>query len=145
MTHQFDVSNTLQIVASRDGQYVAENQATTSGSQTTWTSTVYGPDGSQAGHLNDSIESFSWDSSLAIVDSGYGAGPVSIVNWRDSTIVWTAPAGYTLDHLQPEPGGTSFAVWVKASTQAPSPTAPSDTLYLVTAKGTVLATIRGTS
>ncbi len=45
-----------RVVASRDGRYIAEVP-------TTGATTIYGPSGSAAGHVNGLVEAFSWDGS----------------------------------------------------------------------------------
>jgi hypothetical protein len=96
------------IRSSRDGQYIAEmtfNQAT--GSSTT---TIYSPSGAVLGHLAGGVKALSWDGSLAVM-AQYGQ-PVSVVRWRDGTVVWRGPSeGGYLDAM-PEPGGQRIAVSV---------------------------------
>jgi hypothetical protein len=96
------------IRSSRDGQYIAEmtfNQAT--GTSTT---TIYSPSGAALGHLAGGVQAFSWDGSLVVM-AEYGR-PVSVVRWRDGTVVWHGPSdGGYLDAM-PEPGGQRIAVSV---------------------------------
>jgi hypothetical protein len=96
------------IRTSRDGQYIAEisyNQATR-----TSTTTIYGPTGAVLGHVAGGVNTFSWDGSLAVIADWQG--PISIVRWRDGTIVWRGPSdGGYLDAM-PEPGGQRIAVSV---------------------------------
>jgi hypothetical protein len=100
-THDLRGSGVTRVVASRDGRSVAELQAG-------GTSTIFGADGSEAGHVNASVEGFSWDGSLAIVVGDQGHA--SVISWRDGTTVWTVPTDEGLAGFQPEPGGTSFAI-----------------------------------
>jgi hypothetical protein len=96
------------IQSSRDGQYIAEavrSQAT--GSTTT---TIYSPSGAVLGHVAGRVEAFSWDGSLAVQVADYNA-PVSVVRWRDGTVLWTGRDGGYYDAL-PEPGGQRIAVSV---------------------------------
>ncbi len=102
-------SNTGDIRPSIDGHYVAEvsyNQTTKSS-----TTTIYGADGAVLGHVAGAIDAFSWDGSLAVVGT-FNYGPVSIVRWRDGTVVWTGPTGGGYLGAMPEPGGQRIAVTV---------------------------------
>jgi hypothetical protein len=102
-------SNTGDIRTSTDGQYIAEisyNQAT--GNSTT---TIYGASGAVLGHVAGAINAFSWDGSLAVIGN-FNNGPVSVVRWRDGTVVWSGPAGGGYLGAMPEPGGQRIAVTV---------------------------------
>jgi hypothetical protein len=111
-THDLRGSKTIaRVVASRDGQYVAEVQST-------GTTTIYGQNGSAVGHVAGSVEGFSWDGSLAVVytsssavgsSSAYGTRP-RVIRWRDGTVIWAATPAQGLSGSQPEPGGTSLAI-----------------------------------
>ena len=97
------------IRTSRDGQYIAEiiyNQST--GKSTT---TIYGPTGTVLGHAAGRIEAFSWDGSLAVQMADYN-GPVSVIRWRDGTVVWTGPSDGGYIDAMPEPEGQRIAVSV---------------------------------
>jgi hypothetical protein len=96
------------IRSSRDGQYIAEisyNQAI--GKSTT---TIYSPTGGVLGHVAGRVEAFSWDGSLAVLGD-YG-GPVSVIRWKDGTVVWIGPSGEGYLDAMPEPGGQRIAVSV---------------------------------
>jgi hypothetical protein len=98
-----------EIRSSRDGQYIAE---IVTGGTGTATTTIYGPTGAVLGHVAGRIEAFSWDGSLAVQMATYG-GQVSVINWRNGTVVWTGPSdGGYVDAL-PEPGGQRIAVSVR--------------------------------
>jgi hypothetical protein len=102
-------SNTGDIRTSTDGQYIAEisyNQAT--GNSTT---TIYGASGAVLGHVAGAINAFSWDGSLAVIGN-FNYGPVSVVRWRDGTVVWSGPASGGYLGAMPEPGGQRIAVTV---------------------------------
>jgi hypothetical protein len=102
-------SNTGDVRASADGQYIAEisyNQAT--GNATT---TIYGATGAVLGHIAGVVDAFSWDGSLAVVGT-FNYGPVSVVRWRDGTVVWSGPIGGGYLGAMPEPGGQRIAVTV---------------------------------
>ena len=98
------------IRSSRDGQYIAEvsyNQS--NGSSAT---TIYSPTGAVLGHVAGRVEAFSWDGSLAVQMADYN-GPVSVIRWRDGTVLWSGPTeGGYLDAM-PEPGGQRIAVTVR--------------------------------
>jgi len=96
------------IRASHDGQYIAEisyNQATR-----TSTTTIYGPTGAVLGHVAGGINAFSWDGSLAIVADWQG--PISVINWRNGTVIWRGPSNGGYLGAMPEPGGQRIAVSV---------------------------------
>jgi hypothetical protein len=97
------------IRSSRDAQYIAEisyNQAT--GSSTT---TIYSPGGAVLGHVAGRVEAFSWDGSLAVQMADY-RGPVSVIRWRDGTVIWSGPTDGGYLGAMPEPGGQRIAVSV---------------------------------
>ena len=118
-TRDLRAANVARVVASRDGRYVAEVQ--TAGS-----TTIYGPDGSTAAHVNGLVEAFSWDGSLALVVST--DGQANVTRWSDGTTVWTVPTGEGLSGFQPEPGGSNFAVRTL-----------NGALYVVSSQGRVIA------
>ncbi len=110
------------VVASRDGRYVAEVQPTNTsfiyrpdGSKAevlpTGPSTIYGPNGSPVRNIDGAVSAFSWDGSLALVTvSSAGRARMSLIRWMDGTVIWTAPDGKKIWGVQPEPGGTSLAI-----------------------------------
>jgi hypothetical protein len=120
-THSFDLNALpVQVVASRDGMFVAESQAALNGNQTTWSSTIFGPTGSRVGQLPGAVSGFSWDGSLAVIDPGGVIGPVKIVRVQDGTAVWTGPIGYGADQVAAEPSGSSVAIWLFSASQSQS-------------------------
>jgi hypothetical protein len=127
----------VQIVASHDGQYIAENR----GGDPAQDTTIYGPDGAALGHIGRWVNAFSWDGSLGVTSPRLGStGAVSVQNWRDGTVVWSGPigSGYTYWLASAEPGGSRVAVGV-LDPQFPQTTgfAPVH-LYVVAADGHVL-------
>jgi hypothetical protein len=110
-THNFEgQTSTVSVVASPDGQFIAEN----TGSQTQVAATIYGPNGAVLGHFAAVVEAFSWDGSLVVTDPGTGAGPVLIVRRQDGSVVWTGPNGNGFFLLQAvaEPDGAGLAIGV---------------------------------
>jgi hypothetical protein len=96
------------IRASRDGRFIAEikyDQA----SQTS-TTTIYSSTGTVLGYLPGPVQAFSWDGSLAVIGS-YG-GRVTVVNWRNGTVVWTGPSSGGFQDASPEPGGSRVAITI---------------------------------
>ena len=96
------------IRASADGQYIAEmiyDQA-----KRTSTTTIYSPTGAVLGHVAGAVNAFSWDGSLAVVADWQG--PVTVVRWRDGTVVWRGPSDGGFLGAMPEPGGQRIAVSV---------------------------------
>jgi hypothetical protein len=111
----------LYIVASRDGQYIAENRQDwdhPAGGHPAYTATVLSADGSILASIAGQIDQFSWDGSLAVVNSvaplySYpGAAPPSVISWRSGQVIWKAPQGVEYWNALPEPGGRHVAVAV---------------------------------
>jgi hypothetical protein len=101
--------NSGDVRASVDGQYIAEisyNQATKIS-----TTTIYNASGAVLGHVAGAINAFSWDGSLAVIGN-FNNGTVSVVRWRDGSVVWTGPTGGGYLGAMPEPGGQRIAVTV---------------------------------
>jgi hypothetical protein len=139
--HDFQsTTRVVQVVASRDGMFVAENPRPDGQSG----STVYGADGKQVAQLPAEVEAFSWDGSLAVVDAGYGTAPVQVVSWRDGSVTWSAPSGYGLVQAKPRPGGGQMALWVQPVARFQSQAQGGD-LFVVTAAGKVVFHIANTA
>lgn len=146
-----------RVIASRDGQYVAEVSST-------GTSTIYGPNGSPVGQVSDRVLAFSWDGSLVVaghtetevfnncprssISSCVPFPQPRVIRWRDGATIWTLPtgqtlatSGQTLAGIQPEPGGTSLAIAAYAAAPpvlgAQFSTYPT-VLYVVSSGGQVL-------
>ena len=75
------------------------------------TTTIYSASGAVLGHVAGAVNAFSWDGSLAVVGS-FNYGPLSIVRWRDGSVVWTGPTGGGYLGAMAEPGGQRIAVTV---------------------------------
>jgi len=103
-SYPLDFTSSIDVRASRDGQFIAEVRNTPA----TTATTIYGPSGAVAGHTSGRIGAFSWDDSLTVVGD-YG-GPVSVIRWRDGTVVWTGANGGGYLEAMPEPGGKRIAV-----------------------------------
>ncbi len=141
-TYSFDPTHlNVQIVASRDAMYVAAD--VTSGTKPSG-STVFGPDGSAAAHLQQFVEQFSWDDTLAVVDEGYGTTPVDVISWRVGTMFWSCPPGTALVRALPEPDGTELAIWVAPTTEFQQQTQSPD-LIVVAADGSIVFSVVQTS
>jgi hypothetical protein len=129
-THDLRGRGIANVVASRDGRYVAEVQST-------GTTTVYGQDGSPVGHVNRALKAFSWDGSLAVVAGG---GQAIVIKWSDGTVIWTVPPGQGLSGFQPEPGGTSLAIMTLDTAHSYTEFVPRPgVIYVVSSDGRVLA------
>ena len=118
-THDLRNKGIANVVASRDGRYVAEVQS--SGA-----TTLYGANGSPSGHINGWVQTFSWDGALAIVVAN--GGRATVVRWSDGKVIWTLPADDRLSGFQSQPGGTSLAILTVNSV-----------LYVVSSDGRVIA------
>jgi len=132
----------VRLVSSRDSEYVADSTATVNGGQTTWTTTIFGPDGATLSHLDGSVLSFSWDDSLAVVDSG--SGPARVVTVRGGRTVWTGPAGFGVNEVVAQPHGSSLALWLYPLVQPGNGSPAPRELYVIAADGRVLAHIHNT-
>jgi hypothetical protein len=131
-------SNTGDVRASVDGQYIAEvNRGQGNQSATT---TIYGAGGAVLGHVPGEVEAFSWDGSLAVI--GNFNGPVSVVRWRDGTVVWSGPSDGGYLGALPEPGGRRIAVSV-SNPQHPQTGGfyPGD-VYVVGAEGKAIVLLK---
>ncbi len=118
--------STFTIQASTDGQFIAENKYTPSGGSVT---TIYGPTGAVLGRAGSWVQGFNWDGSLAVTGN-YGE-PVSVVRWRDGTVLWSGPSdGGYLDYM-PEPGGQRVAVLVSDPKHPQTGGFPPGDLYVV--------------
>ena len=119
-TCRFDPAQiNVQIVASRDGMYVAADVSQNRPEGTT----IFGPDGSVAAHMQRWVEQFSWDGSIAVVDDGPGTANISLIAWRTGQVVWSCPPGYSsLAVALPQPGGHEMALSLVRT--ADSPTLP---------------------
>jgi len=106
-SYTLDGLNTVDIRPSRDGEFIAEVKSACCPA-TASTTTIYGPTGAVLGHSTGRVQAFSWDGSVAVV-AEY-SGPVSIIRWRDGTVVWRAPAGGGYLDAMSEPGGQRIAV-----------------------------------
>jgi len=139
--HKFDSSSgPAAVVSSRDGMYVAEHQTKPGLPITAAGSTIYGPNGNEVGHLAMWVEAFSWDGSLAVIDSGSASGSVTMMHWSTASIVWGAPSGYALSKVEPEPGGSSLAIWIASPAQLVQGSGPAQAdLYVIASDGHVIA------
>lgn len=102
-------NESVDIRTSRDGQFIAENKSNCCPA-TTSTTTIYSSTGAVLGHPAGWVEAFSWDGSMAVM--GTFNGPVSVVRWRDGTVVWRGPSDGGFHDAMPEPGGQRIAVSV---------------------------------
>lgn len=120
------------IRSSLDGQYLAEiSYSQAPGKATT---TIYNSSGAVLGHLAGRVEAFSWDGSLA-VQIADATAPVSVVRWRDGTVLWSGPSdGGYLDAM-PEPGGPRIAVSVRDPQHPQTGGFPPRNVYVVGADG----------
>jgi hypothetical protein len=137
-THNFQETTgpVLQIVSSHDGRYIAEVDGATS------KSTIYGPDGRLVMRIDESVDLFSWDDSIAVTSRSDGA--VTLTHWQDGSVIWVCPPGnYGFVNGLAEPGGTRIAVFVSNTGYGQSDSTgftPAD-LFVLTADGLVVAKV----
>jgi hypothetical protein len=129
-------SNTGDMVASRDGQFIAEISYSQPGGGSAST-TIYDASGAVVSRLGGRVEAFSWDGSLA-VQAEDARGPVSVVRWRDSTVLWTGPAGAGLYDAMEEPGGQRIAVFLLDPSHPQTGGWPARNVYAVGPDGTAI-------
>jgi hypothetical protein len=139
-THSFDSSSPRLVVASPDGEYIAE----TSVAQANSVSAIYSADGTLLAHLSANVDGFCWDGSLAVTNGGDVSHPVSVVAWRSGNVLWTGPAGYILSRVEPQPDGSSLAIWISTPTQLTYANGPHADLFVVAADGHVIAHVHET-
>jgi hypothetical protein len=133
-THDLrSITTVVQVVASRDGMFVAEDPRPDGQAG----STIYGAEGREVAQVAAELEAFSWDGSLAVVDAGYGTAPVQVASWRDGSAIWSAPSGYGLLQARPRPGGGEMALWVQPVASFHSQAQGGD-LFVVSASGKVV-------
>lgn len=128
-------SNTGDTVASRDGQFIAEISYSQPGGGSAST-TIHNASSAVVGHLAGRIEAFSWDGSLAVHVADSGA--VSVVHWRDGTVLWSGPAGAGYYDAMPEPGGQRIAVFLLDPSHPQTGGWPPHNLYAVGPDGKAL-------
>jgi hypothetical protein len=140
-THSFNTAGTsmVQVIASRDGQYVAEVSSGMVGSGQPTTTTIYGAAGSQVCQLSTRITGFSWDGSLVVTTDA--SGRATVLRWRDGTTVWTAPDELRIQSAFPEPNGQRIGVVAVSSASAGAATTAE--LYTVSPDGSahILASV----
>jgi hypothetical protein len=140
-THTFDSSSPRLVVASPDGEYVAE---TTVAPLDTGTA-IYGADGTLLAQLSGSVDGFCWDGSLAVMNGGRVSEPVTVVAWRSGKVLWTGPAGYIAPRVEPQPDGSSLAIWISTPTQLTYANGPHADVYVIASNGHVVAHMHETT
>jgi hypothetical protein len=140
-THTFGLSSATLVVASPDGEYIAE----TSVAQANPGSAIYGADGTLLAQLSVRVEGFCWDGSLAVTNGGNVSQPVTVVAWRSGNVLWTGPAGYILSRVEPQPDGSSLAIWISTPSQLTYANGPHADLYVIASDGHVIAQVRDTT
>jgi len=140
-SHTFAPSSATLVVASPDGEYISE----TSVAQANLASAIYGADGTMLAQLTGSVDGFCWDGSLAVMNGGTVSEPVTVIEWRSGNVLWTGPAGDIAPRVEPQPDGSSLAVWVSTPTQLTYASGPHADLYVIASDGHVIAHVRDTT
>src|SRR6266852_141181 len=140
-THTFDIGRARLVVASPDGEYISE----TSVAQANPGSAIYNADGTLLAQLSVRVEGFCWDGSLAVTNGGNVSQPVTVVAWRSGNVLWTGPAGYILSRVEPQPDGSSLAIWISTPSQLTYASGPHADLYVIASDGHVIAHVRDTT
>jgi hypothetical protein len=140
-THTFDFSTPRLVVASPDGEYISE----TSVAQTNPGSAIYSADGTLLAQLTGSVDGFCWDGSLAVMNGGNVSQPVTVVAWPSGRVLWTGPAGYVAPRVEPQPDGSSLAIWISTPTQLTYANGPHADLYVIGSDGQVVAHVHETT
>jgi hypothetical protein len=140
-SHTFAPSSVTLVVASPDGEYISE----TSVAQANPGSAIYSADGTLLTQLTASVDEFCWDGSLAVTNGGNISQPVTVIAWRSGNVLWTGPAGYILSRVEPQPDGSSLAIWISTPTQLTYANGPHADLYVIAPDGHVIAHVRDTT
>jgi hypothetical protein len=130
-SYPLDGLTTIDIRPSRDAQNIAEVKYSAATASAT---TIYGPSGAVVAHVAGRVEGFSWDGSLAVQMADY-TGPVSIIHWRDGSVVWTSPSGAGYSEAMPEPGGQRIAVSLRDPQHPQTSGFPPVNIYVVSPGG----------
>jgi len=142
----------LDIVASPDGQFIAENRWNFGGAPSMLvTATVTSVDGARLALIAGEIRHFSWDGTLAVVDNNPGTPPSaggtpSVIRWGDGHVLWKAPDGRGYYNALPEPGGSHIAIAL-AIRADPTPYGwvPREDVFIVGGDGSVAAQLQTTA
>jgi hypothetical protein len=101
----------VAVVASRDGQYLAETASACCATGPPSTTIHRAVDGALVARLDGRrVAGFSWDSELAITTDGVAGGKPRVVRWRSGQEVWSGPAGSLIRGFASEPGGPRVAI-----------------------------------
>lgn len=144
-THTFDPDNApVALVVSHDSRYIAENSVSPSAGES---SVIYSGAGSLLTRLNASVAAFSWDGSRMVLFSSKAPQPAWMASLDGSRVLWAAPtaSGAYLWSAKSQPKGGGFAMGLaKRLTpgSASSSGYPPVDLYVITADGTVVTTLR---
>jgi hypothetical protein len=137
----FAPSSATLVVASPDGEHISETSVAQANSE----SAIYGADGTLLTQLSASVDAFGWDGSLAVTNGGNVSQPVTVIAWRSGNLLWTGPAGSILPRVEPQPDGSSLAIWVSTPTQLTDASGPHADLYVIASDGHVIAHVRDTT
>jgi dipeptidyl aminopeptidase/acylaminoacyl peptidase len=129
----------VDIRPSRDGQYIAVVTHHLGGGPDS--TVVFTGTGSVLAHVAGRIEAFSWDGSLAVQMADL-SGPVSVIRWRDGTVIWTGPTGEGYEDAMPEPGGQRLALQLRDPAIPQTGGFPAVNVYVVSAEGTSLELLK---
>jgi hypothetical protein len=137
-----DAATTIDVIASRDGAFVAVGRSTCC-PHAAFTTTVYGPAGAVAGTFDGHAggytgAAFSWDGSRLVLAAGADESRVTVVDVRTGATVWRAPAGLKVAWLAVEPvagGRLGIALNRTGAFAGPDGYVPAADLYLVDAGG----------
>lgn len=137
-----DGNATIEVVASRDGAFVAVGRSTCC-PHTAFTTTVYGADGGLTGTFDGHAggyagTAFSWDGSRMVLATGADDSQVTVVDVRAGTTVWRAPAGLKVAGIVAEPvarGRLGIALNGTGAVAGPDGYVAAADLYLVDAAG----------
>jgi hypothetical protein len=140
-THTFNPSSAPLIVASPDGEYISETNV----AQANPGSAIYSADGTLLAHLSATVDGFCWDGSLVVTNGGNVSEPVGVVAWRSGNLPWMGPAGNFLSRVEPQPEGSSLAIWVSTRAQLTDAGGPHADLYVIASDGHVIAHVRDTT
>ena len=102
---------------------------------------AYSPTGAVLGLVGGAIAAFSWDGSLA-VQVADNNGPVSVIRWRDGTVIWSGPSDGGYIDAMPEPEGQRIAVSVSDPQHPQTGGFPPRNVYVVGPDGKAILLLK---
>jgi hypothetical protein len=147
---QYAIADTPSILASHDGQYLAEQTMAVDaqGAQRQGATLIRRvSDGKEVARLdNQTVVAFSWDGTRVVTmpaSGSFGTNEARLVDWRSGSILWRLPGppdtnGGEAAYALPRPNGTDLVVAI-----GPQSAGGIDSLWLVHADGSARQIVKG--